>query len=202
MPLAGMRIRWQLFPARQRNEIGYIALVVAVQDPVLSQYESVCEAAGLLPQEVRVSSFALFDFWLKAAGGERRLNQDIAWVSIADGGLTCLIVHDYRPVFVRTKQLTGEAVEAGDIRSLEWTEKIVRETAASLLACREHYPKLRIKTLILAMDQEVPGLQNALGDELEVKTERFNWDSVRTLGWIYEGGAMPLGALPAVAGMV
>lgn len=202
IPLGGAKLSWQLFPAQKRTDGECMVLVVAVQDSVLSQYESACETVGLLPQEVRVAGFLLFDLWLKAAGGHRRLNQDIAWVSVADGGLTCLIIHEGRPVFVRTKPLTGGTAPVGDIRSPEWKEKIIREAGASLLACREHYPKLHIRTIVVGMDQEIPGLEHALGEELQAETEHFNWDYARTVGWSHVEDAMPLAALPAVAAMV
>lgn len=202
IPLGGAKLSWQLFPVQEGTDGECMVLVVAVQDSVLSQYESACEAAGLLPREVRVAGFLLFDLWLKAAGGRGRLNDDIAWVSVADGGLTCLIIHGGRPVFVRTKPLTGETGQVGDIRRLEWKEKIIREAGASLSACRELYPELCIRTIVVAVDQEVSGLEQALGEELQAETEHFNWDYARTVGWIHDEDVMPLAALPAVAGMV
>ena len=85
-----------------------MVLVIAIQESILAEYETACEAAGLLPREVTVASFRLFDLWLKAAGGARCLNRDLALVTVADGGLTCLIIHEGRPVFVRTKLLAGD----------------------------------------------------------------------------------------------
>ena len=77
-----------------------MVLVIAVQESILAEYETACEAAGLLPREVTVASLRLFDLWIKAAGEPRCLNRDLALVTIADGGLTCLIIHDARPVFI------------------------------------------------------------------------------------------------------
>lgn len=202
LPLAGAKLIWQVFPPRQPGEGAYIVLVLAVQETILAQYESACEAVGLLPQEVAVSSFRLFDLWLKGAGGWRRLSRDLAWISVADGGLTCFIIHEGRPVFVRTKLLTGESLQAGDTRSHDWVMKIVHETGTSLLACQEHYPNLRLNNLVLVTDCDVPGLEDALGNELGVATEQLHWDHVETLGWSREGGSTSLAALPVVAGLV
>lgn len=202
LPLAGAKLTWQVFPPRQPGEGAYIVLVLAIQETILVQYESACEAVGLLPQEVAVASFRLFDLWLKAAGGWRRLNRDLAWISVADGGLTCFVIHEGRPVFVRTKLLAGESMQAGDTPSHEWVEKIVHKTGTSLLACKEHYPNLQINNLVLMTDCDVPGLEDALGNELGVATEQVDWDHVETLGWSREGGSTSLAALPVVAGLV
>ena len=47
-------------------------LAVVVQEAVLAQYEAVCEAAGLIPQEVDVSSLRLFNLWTAAQCGSPR----------------------------------------------------------------------------------------------------------------------------------
>ncbi len=202
VPSAGAKFIWQVFPSRQPNEGAHMVLVIAVQETILAEYESACEAVGLLPQEVTVASFRLFDLWLKAAGGARCLNRDLAWVTVADGGLTCLIIHEGRPVFVRTKLLTSEAVQAEDMRSHEWLEKIVREVGTSVLTCQEHFPNFQVAQLVLVTDGDMPGLEDALGNELGVATDQLHWDHVETLGWSHEGGTTSLATLPVVAGLM
>ncbi|HLZ32383.1 MAG TPA: hypothetical protein VKP13_00100 [Nitrospira sp.] len=202
LPLAGAKLIWQVFPPRQPSEGAYIVLVIAVMETILAQYEASCEAVGLLPQEVAVASFRLFDLWLKAAGGWRRLSRDLAWISVADGALTCFIIHKGRPVFVRTKLMAGELIRAGEERSSGWVEKIVHETGTSFLACQEHYPNLHLNNLVLVTDRDVPGLEDALGNELGVATEQMHWDHVEVLGWSHEGGSTSLATLPVVAGLV
>ncbi|HET7439491.1 MAG TPA: hypothetical protein VFJ56_08310 [Nitrospira sp.] len=202
VPLAGAKFIWQVFPSRQPNEGAHMVLVIAVQETILAEYESACEAVGLLPQEVTVASFRLFDLWLKAAGGARCLNRDLAWVTVADGGLTCLIIHEGRPVFVRTKLLTSEAVQAEDMRSHEWVEKIVREVGTSVLTCQEHFPNFQLAQLVLVTDGDMPGLEDALGNALGVATDQLHWGHVETLGWSHEGGTTSLATLPVVAGLM
>ena len=202
MPLTGTKLTWQVFPPRQPSEGVFIVLVLTVQETILSQYESVCETVGLLPQEVAVASFRLFDLWLRSAGGARRLSRDLAWITIADNGLTCFIIHEGRPVFVRTKLLTGEPIQEGDVRPHAWVAKIVREIGMSLLACQEQYPNLQLKNLVLMTECDFPGLKGALTSELGVATEQVHWDLVETLGWSYDGGSPSMAALPVVAGMV
>src|SRR5580765_6745631 len=104
LSLAGAKIAWQGFPSHGAgDERSHVVLVVAIQEAILKQYESLCESIGLLPQEVGVTSFRLFNLWLKAAGGRKRLGRDLLWVSVSDGGLTCFILQEGRLAFVRTK---------------------------------------------------------------------------------------------------
>ena len=202
LSLAGTKLVWQVFPPRQPHETVYTVLVIAIQETILTEYEAACETVGLLPQEVTVSSFRLIDLWLKAAGGARCLKRDLAWVTVADGGLTCLIIHEGRPVFVRTKLLAGEALQVEDMRNREWVNKIVRETGSSFITCQEHFPNLQLKQLVLVTDSEMPGLEDALGNELGVATDLLHWDRVENLGWSHEGGSKALAALPVVAGLI
>jgi hypothetical protein len=198
--LGGTKLVWQVFPPRQAHEKLYMVLVIAIQEAILAEYEAACEAVGLLPQEVSVASCRLFDLWLKTAGGVRCLKRDLAWVTIADGGLTCFIIHEGRPVFVRTKLLAGEAAQ--EMRDREWVDKIIRETGLSLAACQEHFPKLQLKHVVLMTDSDVPGLEDTLGNELGVATDQLHWDHVEHLGWSHEGGSKSLATLPVVAGLM
>jgi type IV pilus assembly protein PilM len=202
IPMVGAKIIWQVFPSSRPAEGTHTILILAIQEAILQQYESICESVGLLPQEVAVTSFRLFDLWLRVAGGRRRLNQDLIWVTISDGGLTCLMIHEGRPIFVRTKLLTTETMQRGDDRSHEWVEKIVHETGTSLLACQERHPGFQIKNLVLVSDCELSGLEDSLGDAFGVVTEQLDWDHVESLGWSHEGGSTALAALPALAGLV
>jgi hypothetical protein len=202
VPLAGAKLTWQVFPPRQAKAGVHTVLVIAVQEAILAEYEAACEAAGLLPQEVTVASFRLFDLWLKAAGGARCLSRDLAWLTVSDGGLTCLIIHEGRPVFVRTKFLAGEGLQGEEISSRDGIEKVVRESEISILACREHFPDLQLARLVLMTDCDIPGLEDALGRELDVSTDHLHWDHVETVGWVPLGGSTSLAALPVVAGLM
>jgi type IV pilus assembly protein PilM len=202
IPMVGAKIIWQVFSSGRPAEGTHTILIIAIQESILHQYESVCESVGLLPQEVAVASFRLFDLWLRVAGGRRRLEKDLVWVTISDGGLTCFMIHEGRPVFVRTKLLTTETMQRGNDRSREWVEKIVHETGTSLLACQERHPGFQIKNLVLVSDCELSGLEDALGDACGVGTEQLDWDHVESLGWSHDGGSTALAALPALAGLV
>ena len=202
VPLTGTTLRWQIFPPRHAKDRAHMVLVIAVQEGILAEYEAACEAVGLLPREVAVASFRLFDLWLKAAGGARCLNGDLAWITVLDGGLTCLIIHDGRPVFFRNKFLASDTGQTQELDSRAAIERIVRDTEHSVLACREHFPDLQLSRLVMMTDSEMPGLEDALGQELGVSTDQLQWNHVETVGWTSLGGSSSLAALPVVAGLM
>ncbi|MCX5729455.1 MAG: hypothetical protein NTZ28_11570, partial [Nitrospirae bacterium] len=151
LPLAGAKIVWQGFPSHGAGDgRSHAILVVAIQEAILKQYESLCESVGLLPQEVGVTSFRLFNLWLKAAGGRKRLGRDLLWVSVSDGGLTCFVMQEGRVVFVRTKLLNAEGLQGEEDLGGDLVDNIVEECAVSLRACREHHPGLNVTEIVLA----------------------------------------------------
>jgi hypothetical protein len=203
LPLARAKIVWQGFPSHGAgDECSHAVLVVTIQEAILNQYESLCESVGLLPQEVGVTSFRLFNLWLNAAGGRRRLGRDLLWASISDGGLTCFIMQEGRLVFVRTKLLSVEGLQGEEDPGGELVDNIVEECAASLRACRERHPGLNVTEIVLAGDRPFPTLEQALNGELGLSTERLDWEAVERLGWTHDGGIMSWATLPVVAGVI
>ena len=203
LSLAGAKIVWQGFPSQGAgDERSHAVLVVAIQEAILKQYESLCETVGLLPQEVGVTSFRLFNLWLKAAGGRKRLGRDLLWVSVSDGGLTCFIMQEGRLVFVRTKLLSGESLQGEEGLDGDLVDNIVEECAVSLRACLEHHPGLNVTEIVLAGDSPFPTLEQALNSELGLSTERLDWEAVEGLGWTHDGGSTSWATLPVVAGVM
>jgi len=203
LPLARAKVVWQGFPSHGAgDERSHAVLVVAIQEAILKQYESLCESVGLLPQEVGVTSFRLFDLWLKAAGGRKRLGRDLLWASISDGGLTCFVLQEGRLVFVRSKLLSVEGLQGEGDPGGELVDNIVEECAASLRACRERHPGLNVTEIVLAGDSPFPTLELALNGELGLSTERLDWEAVERLGWTHDGGSTSWATLPVVAGVM
>lgn len=203
LPLAGAKIAWQGFPSQGAGgERSHTILVVAIQEAILKQYESLCESVGLLPQEVDVTSFRLFNLWLKAAGGRKRLGRDLLWVSVSDGGLTCFIMQEGRLVFIRTKLLSGEGPQGEEDPGGDLVDNIVEECAVSLRACSEHYPGLNVTKIVFAGDSPFSTLEQALNSELGLVTERLDWEAVERLGWTHDGGSTSWATLPVVAGVM
>jgi hypothetical protein len=200
--LAGAKVFWQVFPPERPAHHGkYAVLVVAIQEAVLNQYEVVCESAGLVTQEIGVCSLRLFNLWLKASKGGQ-LGHDLLWVSLLDGGLTCLIMHEGRVVFVRTKRQEVEPVKLEEEAGVEFADRIVKECAASLYACQEHHPKLAVKHVVYASDHSISALDNAFSQALDVSTEQCDWEHVEQLGWVPNGGSTSLAAFPVLAGVI
>jgi hypothetical protein len=203
LPVAGAKIAWQEFPSHGAGgERSHVMLVVAIQEAILKQYESLCESVGLLPQEVSTTSFRLFNLWLKGAGGRKRLDRELLWVSVSDGGLTCFVMQEGRLVFVRTKLLSVEGLQGEEAIGGELVANIVEECAASLRACREHHPDLNVTELVLAGDNPFPMLEQLLNRELGLSVERLDWGAVERVGWTHDGGSTSWETLPVVAGVM
>lgn len=203
LPLSGAKIVWQRFSSHGiGDERSHVVLAVAIQETILKQYESLCESVGLLPQEVGVTSFRLFNLWLKAASGRRRSGRDLLWVSVSDGGLTCFVMQEGRLVFVRTKLLSAEGLQNEEDPDGDLTGNIVEECAASLRACREYHPGLSVTEIVFAGDRPFPTIEQALNRELGLSTERLDWKAIERVGWTHDGGNTSWATLPVVAGVV
>ncbi len=203
LPLAGAKIVWQGFPSQgARSERSHVVLAVAIQEAILKQYESLCESVGLLPQEIGVTSFRLFNLWLKTAGSRKRLGRDLLWVSVSDGGLTCFVMQEGRLAFVRTKLLRVGDVQDDESLGNEMADNIVEECAASLRACRDHFPHLNVTDMVFAGDCPFPNIEQALNREFSLLTERLDWKSVEQAGWTHDGGSTSWATLPVVAGVM
>jgi hypothetical protein len=203
LPLAGAKIVWQGFPSHgARGEPSQVVLAVVIQEDILNQYESLCESVGLFPQEIGVTSYRLFNLWLKASGGRKRLGRDLLWVSVSDGGLTCFVMQEGRLAFVRTKLLSAEGLQDEEGLGRDLAENIVEECAASLRACREHHPGLNVTEIIFAGDSPLPTIEQALNREFGLSTERLDWDDVERAGWTHDGGSTSWATLPVVAGVM
>jgi hypothetical protein len=48
----------------------------------------------------------------------------------------------------------------------------------------------------------MPGLEDALGQDLGVSTDQLQWNHVETVGWTSLGGSSAMAALPVVAGLM
>ena len=203
LPLAGAKIVWQGFPSHgARDERSHVVLAVAIQEAILRQYESLCESVSLLPQEIGVTSFRLFNLWLKTAGGRKRLGRDLLWVSVSDGGLTCFVMQEGRLAFIRTKLLHTDDVQDDESLESGMADNIVEECAASLRACRDHFPNLNVTDMVFAGDCSFPTIEQALNREFSLSTERLDWKSVEQAGWTHDGGSTSLATLPVVAGVM
>jgi hypothetical protein len=173
------------------------------QEAVLEQYESVCEAVGLLPQQVEVSSLTLFNLWLRALGGLNRLVADFLWINVLDGGFTALVFHNGHLVFLRTKLQGGGGYSDGSGEvGLSWDDKIIEECAASLYACQQHHPSLAVTNVVMVGgDGHSHGLGDKLAKELGVAVKELGWEDLCP-GGAKRDGMRSMNALPAMAGIL
>ncbi|MET0516286.1 MAG: hypothetical protein ABW047_13290 [Nitrospiraceae bacterium] len=204
LSLTGAKVFFQVvstsvLSGERRNTI----LTVVVQESVLEQYEAICEEAGLLPQQVEVASLALFNMWVRTAGGLNRIKSDFLWVNIADGGFTAFIFHQRELVFIRTKP---QGIGVHDEENAEgpqspWVEKVIEECAASLYACQQHHPGLAVKNMILIGDGERHvGFRDKLERDLGLSVKELGWEDVRHSGAEF-AETSSIAALQAVAGV-
>jgi len=198
----GARICFQVLPAAERlTGARNAVLAVVAQEAVLEQYESVCEAVGLLPQSVEVSSLTLFNLWVRALGGFHRLVADFLWINVSDGGFTALVFHKGNLVFLRTK-LQG----VGGNRSVGMTDQgidaVIAECTASVYACQQHYPALAVTNVVMTgLEEHQRGLSDKLAKELGVTVKELGWDELcREAG--KPAGVQSASALPAMAGIL
>ncbi|MCC2643676.1 MAG: hypothetical protein K0S45_4089 [Nitrospira sp.] len=180
-------------------------LAVVVQEAVLAQYEAVCEAAGLIPQEVDVSSLRLFNLWSQGLFNTSRPTTDFLWVNATDGGVTALIFHQGTLVFLRSKLQAGIGSDGAWAAGSEQAglDRIVQECADSIYACQQQRPDLAItQTILIADEQMGPGLHQQLEKGLGVPVKGLEWDRVREYGGGTIVGPQTSAALPAIAGVV
>jgi Tfp pilus assembly PilM family ATPase len=178
-------------------------LAVVVQEAVLEQYESVCDAVGLLAQQVEVSSLSLFNLWVRALGGPARLTADFLWVNVSDGGFTALVFHKGHLVFLRTKLqgVGGGHLNGGDVGT-KWGDKVIEECAASMYACQQHHPALAVANVVLVGDDGTHhGLSEKLAKELGVTVKHLGWEDL-CRGRTQPDALQSLTALQAMAGLL
>jgi hypothetical protein len=201
----GSRICFQVLPAAERlTGSRNTVLAVLAQETVLEQYESVCEAVGLLPQPVEVSSLTLFNLWVRALGGIHRLVGDFLWVNVSDGGFTALVFHRGHLVFLRTKLqgISGVRSVGATEQSPSWIDTVIAECAASVYACQQHHPALAVTNVVITGLEEIQREQSdKLAKELDVTVKILGWDQL-----CREAGKPPsiqsASVLPAMAGIL
>jgi hypothetical protein len=204
LSMAGAKVFFQPLPAAERlTGAKNTVLAVVSQEAVLDQYEAACEAAGLLPQTVEVSSLALFNLWVHALGGLHRLGADFLWINVSDGGFTALVFHKGHLVFLRTK-LQGASGNRSTGASDQNTriDRIITECAASVYAGQQHHPALAVTNIVITgLDADHQELPDTLAKELGVTVKKLGWDEL-CRGVDKPAAAQLLSALPAMAGLL
>ncbi|MEQ1794431.1 MAG: hypothetical protein ABL970_09595 [Nitrospira sp.] len=194
-PLTGTTIISQVFPGAPGSAQSVLA--VAIHQSVLSQYEAVCEHAGLVPRDVGLTSLRLFGLWDKVAGRSGWEDEDLLWVSLVDRALTTMLFQRGRLLFYRCKLLTADALSGTD----SGLQKIADECAASLEMCQQRHPGVSVTRGVLCADDLVP-LHDILEEQLALSVETLGWDDIESRGWGSGDGRQGVAALAALAGVV
>lgn len=179
-PLAGATVVSQvLSPAGARQDHAPPVLAIAVQQSVLSQYESVCEAVGLIPQAVGLTSLHLFNLWVRMSAGQKWQEADLLWVTLTDRALTTMIFQRGRLMLYRCKWLAGEADEAGH-GSERAIQKIVEECAASAEVCQQRHPGVALKGAVICVEDHLMALPEKLGQDLGLSVKSWGWREMQS----------------------
>lgn len=200
-PLSGAKMVFRVFHARSGGKgPAYTVLTVAAQESVLKQYESLCESAGLIPQEVGITSLRIFDLWRRASSESHRRSQNCLWITLSDRALTNMICQQGRLLFYRCKLLGTETDEA--LTKTELLNKILEECCASLEICREQHPSASVKEAVICADGNVSAFQELMEGELRLSVELLGWESVGALGRVTDRSHRGMTSLAALAGVL
>ncbi len=199
-PLGGAKVVSQVFRGLPGNESRtHTVLAVAIQESVLNQYESVCEAVGLIPHEVGMTSLRLFELWRRASDASDWQRREFLWANLSDRALTTMVFQRGRLLFYRCKLLGGDATAVSAKTDL--LEKIVEECGASLDACQQRHPSAVIKEAVVCADGDLSALQAQVEAGLDLSVEQLGWESVEALGWVTRGSHRSMTSLAALAGV-
>lgn len=200
LPMGGTRVSYQVLGDAQADGPKAV-LAVAIREPVLRQFESLCEEVGLLPIEVETVTFRLFNLWGEVTAWFGRPDTgDLLWVTVLDSGLTVLIVHNGLPVFFRTKLMPAACRSETDYKELG--QRIMDEVVASIESCAGAVPQIALERLVLASDIQGLCLLETLKQELNIDGEELDWSLARQAGWTAENGQAGLETLCVVAGLM
>ena len=155
-------------------------LAVTIQEPVLQQYEEGCNALGLIPARIEITSFLLEQALHVQAPGE----DPVGWLSLLDEGFTLLIRKAGHPVFLRAKMQTVD---------------ILGDLASSLAYFEESRRGSTLRRLHLL--SEDPDWGPVLAKELDLDVVTMGWADLQQSWRVPVPDGMPIGVLPAVAGL-
>lgn len=199
-PLNNAKVVSQVFDKQgEAGEHTCTVLVVAIQESVLRQYESLCESVGLISSEVRITSLRLVDLWTRTSRGAGWLRHDVLWITLFDRSLTIMVFQRGRIVFYRCKLLGVDTSEV--LATANLSDKVFEECCASLEVCQQQHPAVDIHDVVICGDGEIASLQAGFQERLQLAVHQFGWESVETLGWEAKGSQQSMASLAAIAGV-
>lgn len=199
-PVAGAKVVSQVFTSQPGSGgQAYTVLTVSIQESVLSQYESMCESVGLIPQEVGITSLRLFNFWRGTSGQSLWQRQNCLWANLSDRALTTMVFQQGRLLFYRCKLLGSHATELG--AQGETLNRVLEECGASLEVCQQQHPSALIQKAVICADGDLSTLQARMESELDLSVEQLGWRAVNQGGWVSTENPRTMTSLAALAGV-
>ena len=185
-------IRWRLekeaaFPVAGARVVSQVSgpqtvLVTMTGEPVLRQYETVCDELGLAPVRVETTSFALEPLVRASSHGD----EPTGCVNLLDDGFTLVIRHAGHPVFVRTKIQSPQVLE---------------DLAASLALYEDSHPGAPLRCLSLVGEGPESDLAPVFSKELGLEVACIGGAGLRHVWRAPVSDKTPPAVLPAVAAL-
>lgn len=164
-------------------------LVAAVREEIVSQYEQLCEAAGVMPVSIGLSSLALIESCRPVMTSHPA---EALFLHATDDGFTFMAFRQSCPVFLRTKALPGDQTEEILATLQYYADR--GNGAASAAEQAAHHALYLVK-------QQTWQPPAGLGDFLPLKVITLDWDSVHVTRRV-SPEPLPLCGLPALAAVL
>lgn len=160
-------------------------LASVIKSEVLSQYESAFGAAGIKPDRIVISSFAVWnlyhDFLVKESGVAR----NFALMNVSGGKMAVMVFERGVIRFIRLKDL-GAFDEAGGGGLL--TESFPRELHASLTYYKENFSGVPVGLLFIAGDMDgVDRVATELSEKAAMDVRVLNLADAVEVGGLAQG---------------
>jgi Tfp pilus assembly PilM family ATPase len=172
-------------------------LVSLVKADILAQYEEALKEAGLRPEVIEISTFAVWNLFHDHVLGESGGTEGFALLNISGGKLTVMVFDRGVPRFLRLKDMGKQGGDEGGGNGLD-VMRVLRELTASLTFYKENYAPTPVGRVYIAGDAH--GLEDIAS---EVRANSTIVASVLVLDKVLHGavgGGRPLSAYGAACG--
>jgi Tfp pilus assembly PilM family ATPase len=155
-------VRYQhLGKVRKDDKDQHRFLVSIIRSNILAQYEAAFKEAGLRPQCIEISSFAVWNIFHPLVMKEMEGPANFALMNIFGRKMTVIVFNNGLPHFLRLKDLGKLEQTAGEDGPMGVTG-VLRELNASLVYYKENYAETQVSKVFVAGDY--PGLGGIAGE--------------------------------------
>ena len=157
--MGNVHLDYQVVAERDDGTLSVLASIIARD--VICQYEEAIQEAGLIPGQLEFCTFSLHRLFADRFA----LADQCGVVMLHAGTLSLMLFRGGVPDFVRTKELTGDVVDAN---------RLFRELNSSFLVYRDKVPGQYLDELFyLASDTDYPGFAAVLAEASGVEPKRL-----------------------------